>query len=80
MLSDRILFIDGEALVLDKPAGLPVDQPRRGASTGKPAGLSSTSASPSIKRIRSESMRSAMNETLAKRKLSAALTRTKASL
>ncbi|MEA3060176.1 MAG: hypothetical protein QOE50_1588, partial [Sphingomonadales bacterium] len=24
MLSDRILFIDAEALVLDKPAGLPV--------------------------------------------------------
>lgn len=30
MLSDRILFIDGEAIVLDKPAGLPVDAPRRG--------------------------------------------------
>lgn len=30
MLSDRILFIDGEAIVLDKPAGLPVDEPRRG--------------------------------------------------
>ena len=29
-LSDRILFIDAEALVLDKPAGLPVDAPRRG--------------------------------------------------
>ncbi|UZK69202.1 RNA pseudouridine synthase [Sphingomonas sp. S1-29] len=28
MLSDRILFIDGEALILDKPAGLPVDSPR----------------------------------------------------
>ena len=28
MLSDRILFIDGEALVLDKPPGLPVDAPR----------------------------------------------------
>ncbi len=26
MLKDRILFLDGEALVLDKPAGLPVDQ------------------------------------------------------
>jgi len=25
-----ILFEDGEALVIDKPAGLPVDQPRRG--------------------------------------------------
>ena len=30
MLEDRILFIDGEAIVLDKPAGLPVDPPRRG--------------------------------------------------
>jgi tRNA pseudouridine32 synthase / 23S rRNA pseudouridine746 synthase len=30
LLSDRILFIDAEALVLDKPAGLPVDLPRRG--------------------------------------------------
>ena len=30
MLSDRILFIDGEAIVLDKPAGLPVDPPKRG--------------------------------------------------
>ena len=30
MLEDRILFIDAEALVLDKPAGLPVDAPRRG--------------------------------------------------
>ena len=29
-LTDRILFIDAEALVLDKPAGLPVDAPRRG--------------------------------------------------
>lgn len=29
-LTDRILFIDGEALVIDKPAGLPVDQPRAG--------------------------------------------------
>ena len=33
MLSDRILFIDGEALVLDKPAGLPVDAPRRGGDS-----------------------------------------------
>ena len=32
-LSDRILFIDGEALVLDKPAGLPVDAPRRGGAS-----------------------------------------------
>lgn len=31
MLSDRILFIDGEAIVVDKPAGLPVDPPRDGA-------------------------------------------------
>lgn len=30
-LSDRILFIDGEAIVLDKPAGLPVDAPRDGS-------------------------------------------------
>ncbi len=30
MLSDRILFIDGEAIVVDKPAGLPVDPPRDG--------------------------------------------------
>src|SRR5688500_6371368 len=29
MLSDRILFIDAEAIVLDKPARLPVDAPRR---------------------------------------------------
>ena len=33
LLSDRILFIDGEALVLDKPAGLPVDAPRRGGDS-----------------------------------------------
>lgn len=31
MLADRILFIDGEAMILDKPAGLPVDRPRDGA-------------------------------------------------
>ena len=30
LLSDRILFIDAEAIVIDKPAGLPVDLPRRG--------------------------------------------------
>ena len=29
--SDRILFLDGEALVIDKPAGLPVDRPRDGS-------------------------------------------------
>ena len=33
MLSDFILFIDGEALVLDKPARLPVDTPRRGGES-----------------------------------------------
>jgi tRNA pseudouridine32 synthase/23S rRNA pseudouridine746 synthase len=33
MLSDRILFIAAEALVLDKPAGLPVDAPRRGGES-----------------------------------------------
>ena len=33
MLSDRILFIDAEAIVLDKPAGLPVDEPRRGGES-----------------------------------------------
>ncbi len=30
ILTDRVLFIDGEALVLDKPAGLPVTPPQRG--------------------------------------------------
>jgi tRNA pseudouridine32 synthase/23S rRNA pseudouridine746 synthase len=33
VLSDRILFIDGEAIVIDKPAGLPVDTPRRGGDS-----------------------------------------------
>ena len=28
MLADSILFLDGEAIVLDKPSGLPVDSPR----------------------------------------------------
>jgi tRNA pseudouridine32 synthase/23S rRNA pseudouridine746 synthase len=32
-LSDRILFIDAEAIVIDKPAGLPVDTPRRGCDS-----------------------------------------------
>lgn len=32
-LSETILFIDAEALVLDKPAGLPVDAPRRGGDS-----------------------------------------------
>lgn len=31
MIADQILFIDGEAIVIDKPAGLPVDPPRDGA-------------------------------------------------
>ena len=32
-LSDFILFIDAGAIVLDKPAGLPVDAPRRGGES-----------------------------------------------
>ncbi|MDP1026612.1 RNA pseudouridine synthase [Sphingomonas sp. KR1UV-12] len=31
MHGDRVLFLDGEALVIDKPAGLPVDPPRDGS-------------------------------------------------
>lgn len=31
MLSERVLFIDAEAIVVDKPAGLPVDPSRDGA-------------------------------------------------
>ena len=31
MLLDKVLFIDGEAIVIDKPAGLPVDRPRDGS-------------------------------------------------
>lgn len=30
LLSDLVLFLDGEAIILDKPAGLPVDAPRDG--------------------------------------------------
>lgn len=30
-LTERVLMIDGEAIILDKPAGLPVDAPRDGA-------------------------------------------------
>lgn len=30
LLSERILFIDGDVIVIDKPAGLPVDAPRSG--------------------------------------------------
>jgi tRNA pseudouridine32 synthase/23S rRNA pseudouridine746 synthase len=33
LLSDCILFTDAEAIVLDKPAGLPVDAPRRGGDS-----------------------------------------------
>ena len=32
-LSDLVLFIDGEAIVIDKPAGLPVDTSRRGGAS-----------------------------------------------
>lgn len=31
MIQDHVLFIDGEAIILDKPAGLPVDPPRDGS-------------------------------------------------
>lgn len=30
LLSERVLFLDGEAIIIDKPAGLPVDAPRDG--------------------------------------------------
>lgn len=30
MLADHVLFIDAEAIVIDKPSGLPVDSPRDG--------------------------------------------------
>jgi tRNA pseudouridine32 synthase / 23S rRNA pseudouridine746 synthase len=33
VLSDRILYIDAEAIVLDKPSGLPVDPPRHGGDS-----------------------------------------------
>lgn len=33
MLADRIVFMDGEAIVLDKPAGLPVSTPRAGGTS-----------------------------------------------
>jgi tRNA pseudouridine32 synthase / 23S rRNA pseudouridine746 synthase len=32
-LEDRILFVDGEAIVIDKPEGLPVDSPRAGGDS-----------------------------------------------
>ncbi len=31
LLNDKVLFIDGEAIILDKPAGMPVDAPRDGS-------------------------------------------------
>ncbi len=31
LISERVLFLDGEAIVIDKPAGLPVTAPRSGA-------------------------------------------------
>jgi tRNA pseudouridine32 synthase / 23S rRNA pseudouridine746 synthase len=31
LLSDCVIFIDGEAIILDKPQGLPVDRPRDGS-------------------------------------------------
>ena len=33
ILEDLILFVDGEAIVIDKPAGLPVDAPRAGGES-----------------------------------------------
>jgi tRNA pseudouridine32 synthase/23S rRNA pseudouridine746 synthase len=33
MLEDRILYVDAEAIVIDKPAGLPVDTPRAGGDS-----------------------------------------------
>jgi tRNA pseudouridine32 synthase/23S rRNA pseudouridine746 synthase len=33
MLDQRILFVDAEAIVIDKPNGLPVDTPRRGGDS-----------------------------------------------
>jgi tRNA pseudouridine32 synthase/23S rRNA pseudouridine746 synthase len=32
-ISDLILHVDGDAIVIDKPAGLPVDTPRRGGDS-----------------------------------------------
>jgi tRNA pseudouridine32 synthase/23S rRNA pseudouridine746 synthase len=32
-LADRVLFVDAEAIVIDKPAGLPVDAPRSGGDS-----------------------------------------------
>ena len=32
-LTDHIIFIDGDMIIIDKPAGLPVDTPRRGGDS-----------------------------------------------
>ena len=32
-VAERVLFIDAEAMVIDKPAGLPVDEPRSGGDS-----------------------------------------------
>jgi tRNA pseudouridine32 synthase/23S rRNA pseudouridine746 synthase len=32
-IAERVIFIDGEAVVIDKPAGLPVDEPRAGGDS-----------------------------------------------
>lgn len=32
-LEDHIIFVDGDVIVIDKPAGLPVDAPRRGGDS-----------------------------------------------
>jgi tRNA pseudouridine32 synthase/23S rRNA pseudouridine746 synthase len=32
-LAERVLFIDAEGIVIDKPAGLPVDEPRSGGNS-----------------------------------------------
>lgn len=33
ILADRVLFIDAETIVIDKPAGLPVDEPKAGGDS-----------------------------------------------
>jgi len=33
MLEERILFVDADAIIIDKPAGLPVDTPRHGGDS-----------------------------------------------
>jgi tRNA pseudouridine32 synthase/23S rRNA pseudouridine746 synthase len=33
MIEDRVLYVDAEAIVIDKPAGLPVDPPRDGGDS-----------------------------------------------